>query len=118
MFIVKWIPAICWMGVIFYLSSRTGSDLQSMFPIFDSLNFGHVIAYFVLALLFYWALYQPNRNKLTIRLVAIFLCFLYGLTDEWHQSFVPGRAPDWRDIVNDVLGASLAMIALRFYRRK
>lgn len=118
MFIVKWIPAFIWMGVIFYLSSKTGNDLHSMFPFFQSFNFGHVIAYFILSLLFYWALYHKDRKKIVIRFTAIFLCFLYGLTDEWHQSFVPGRAPDPMDIVNDIVGASLAMLVVTLFDRK
>ena len=32
----------------------------------------------------------------------------YGATDEWHQSFVPGRDADVRDLVADAVGAALA----------
>lgn len=114
----RWLPSFGWMGVIFYLSARTGNELQGMFPFFDSFNFGHLVAYFILAVLFYWALFPFQRKwKWDIRIIAIILCFLYGLTDEWHQSFVPGRMPDVRDIVNDVIGAAIGMLAITFIQR-
>ena len=34
---------------------------------------------------------------------------LFGATDEWHQSFVPGRASEVKDWVADTLGAALAV---------
>jgi VanZ family protein len=33
----------------------------------------------------------------------------YGATDEWHQSFVPGRAAELRDLVMDAIGAALGL---------
>ncbi len=116
MLFLRWVPSIVWMAVIFYLSSRTGSDLQGMFPFLDSFNFGHLIAYFILSLLFYWALQtKTGRRKLDVRLIAVGLSLLYGLTDEWHQSFVPSRSPDPIDILNDVIGASAAMLVVTWY---
>lgn len=114
----RWLPAAGWMGVIFYLSSRTGSELQGMFPFFNSFNFGHVVAYLILSILFYWALYPFRSGRIDIRLLSIGLCFLYGISDEWHQSFVPGRMPDLFDIVNDVIGACLGMLGVTFFRKK
>lgn len=119
MLFARWIPSVLWMAVIFYLSSRTGSDLQGMFAFLDSFNFGHLIAYFILSLLFYWALQaHPGKRKIDIRLISVGLSFLYGLTDEWHQSFVPSRSPDPMDILNDVIGATFAMMAVTWYSRK
>lgn len=119
MLFARWIPSIIWMGVIFYLSSRTGSDLQGMFPFLDSFNFGHLIAYFILSLLFYWALQAHSvKARVDIRLIAVGLSVLYGLTDEWHQSFVPSRSPDPMDILNDFIGASAAMGVVTWYSRR
>jgi VanZ family protein len=36
---------------------------------------------------------------------AFAVAILYGLSDEWHQSFVPGRTPDVWDLVVDAIGA-------------
>jgi VanZ family protein len=117
--LARWVPSVIWMGVIYYLSSRTGNELQGMFPFLNSFNFGHLIAYFVLSLLFYWGL-KPfkERSKMDIRFISIGLAFLYGLTDEFHQAFVPGRFPDVSDIINDVVGAAAAMVLVTVYNRR
>lgn len=41
--------------------------------------------------------------------VAILLATLYGVTDEFHQLFVPGRSADRYDVLADCLGASLGV---------
>ena len=114
--VLRFGPAVAAMGAIFYFSSRTGDDLNSLLPFFQTFfpgiagfDWGHFIAYFGLALTFMWAV---TGGKLSWRekLAAIALSFLYGLTDEFHQRYVPGRAPDWMDIRNDVIGASLALL--------
>jgi VanZ family protein len=42
-------------------------------------------------------------------LLSIAFCSLYGLSDEWHQSFVVGRESDFADWVADTSGAALAI---------
>jgi VanZ family protein len=37
---------------------------------------------------------------------------VYGLSDEYHQSFVPGRSPDLMDALADTAGAASAATAL------
>lgn len=40
---------------------------------------------------------------------AVVITVLYGLTDEWHQSFTPGRSVEWLDVLADALGAVVAV---------
>jgi VanZ family protein len=40
------------------------------------------------------------------------LATAYGLTDEWHQLFVPGRMPSTGDIVADTAGAAIGVVAV------
>lgn len=108
-----WLPSILWMGVIFYLSGRTGGQLNSMFPFLNSFNWGHLVAYFILGFLVYYAFSKTSNNR-WIAFGALFICFIYGLTDEYHQSFVPGRSPELLDLFNDVLGAGMGIL---FYHR-
>lgn len=114
--LLRWIPAVFWMGVIFYLSDQTGSELGSLFPFLDNFNWGHYVAYFILALAVYWAIH--HRNWKYAKWYVVIFCVIYGITDEWHQSFVPNRTPDLRDLVNNTIGASLAMIATHLWERR
>jgi VanZ family protein len=112
-----WLPAIAWMAVIFYFSGRTGSEIKSMFPFLPDLDWGHLAEYFVLSLLIYYGLVNSTRRRRPY-LLAILLSTVYGVTDEWHQYYVPGRMTDIFDLVNDAAGAALAMVALHLYRMK
>lgn len=40
---------------------------------------------------------------------AVCIVSAFGATDEWHQAYVPGRSPDWRDWIADTSGAALAV---------
>jgi len=101
----RWFPALVLMIAIFAFSSRTSSEL----PNFGGWDYfvkksAHGIGYGLLALSYLRAL--PNRNyKLTW-----FLAVLYSLTDEFHQSFVPGRHSSLVDVfLFDNLGAALVL---------
>lgn len=110
-----------WMLVIYYLSGQTGSDLnaflpflQKWFPFIKGFNWGHLVAYFVLSLTFYWALANESAGLkgLKLKVIVVILSLMYGITDEYHQKFVEGRLPDIRDLINDFMGAALAMLFL------
>lgn len=112
---IHWIPALAWMAMIFFMSHQSGSNLNSvlpwfqrLFPFMQDFNWGHFVAYFVLALTFYWALGRTYAN-IRGRLIVVLLCVLYGMTDEIHQLFVSGRTADWIDLRNDAIGAFIAM---------
>ncbi len=68
----------------------------------------HGTIYFVLAMLILLALDTNADSFLNNALIAIGCCFLYALTDEYHQTFVSGRAGEFRDCLIDTLGAGLA----------
>nr|WP_248930910.1 VanZ family protein [Paenibacillus hamazuiensis] len=125
-YLLRCSPSVIWMGVIFYLSSRTGDDLGGWLPFFrqfipglESFDVGHFFAYFILAITYAWA-FPPHKLTWKGKLRVILLCLLYGVTDEYHQSFVPGRTPDWHDLRNDGIGALLAMlfISIPFVRKR
>jgi len=104
------------MGLIFFLSGRTGGELHSLFPFISNFNPGHVAAYYVLALLYYIALLKTGHRRLYLK--AFTLCLLYGLTDEVHQFFVPTRYPDVYDLGRDLLGAIVALGTIFMARQK
>jgi VanZ family protein len=44
-------------------------------------------------------------------LASVFVAGVYGVSDEYHQSFVPPRQADVRDVVADVVGAAVGATA-------
>jgi len=96
---IRWIPALLWAGVIFVGSSLPGSTVPGGYSVY-----GHLAEYAVLAALIVVAQRTCDRRRAV--LVAIALCALYAVSDEFHQSFVPMRTPDVLDWLTDVAGAT------------
>ena len=96
--------AIGWMATIFFLSHQPSLPAPSLFEHQDKLFHGG--AYGLLGLLLALALHEPGRPGRTLLLVWL-LGTLYGLTDEYHQSFIPGRDADLLDVLADSAGALL-----------
>lgn len=116
----KGFPAILVMTAIFVLSHQSGSELNAWMPFFqrfvpwmDNFNWGHIAAYFILSLTYYWFL-LPAGAGWKGKMLAVCLCLIYGVTDEFHQHFVPGRMPDLLDLANDGIGAIAAMLFVSF----
>jgi VanZ family protein len=84
--IFSWLAVFAFMGVIFYLSHQPTLPIPMRFPYQDKVF--HFCTYFVLAFLWGNALRAKDRKRLAL---AIILTALYGISDEFHQSFVPGR---------------------------
>ncbi len=76
---------------------------------------GHFLVYAVLALLLRWALAGAGVARASIWAFGAVL--LYGISDEFHQSFVPGRHPDPYDVLTDVCGAGASLAALKYVHR-
>jgi len=72
-------------------------------------KFLHYAAYFVMGVLAVRALRHFVRSRERITLIAALFCSLYGLSDEWHQSFVPGRDASFSDWLADSIGAVMAV---------
>lgn len=115
---IRWLPAVVWMAAIFYMSHQTGDKIGTLLPLFrqwfpamESFDWGHFVAYFVLACTYYWAL-LPRSATWAGKALVVALCLAYGVTDEFHQQFVDGRSPDIKDLRNDTIGAALAMLLL------
>lgn len=109
----RWIPAVVWASLIFVGSSIPGTDLPStgLAPV------AHFVEYAVLGGLVIFAL-GAHRGRLAVLITGIALATLYGIADEIHQSFVPGRTPDSMDVLVDLIGASVgSLLALWVARR-
>lgn len=104
-----WGPPVAWAGVIFSLSSQPYAGPPSL-PDWST----HGAAYALLTLLLGRALAGGLGRRLSARraLLALALATLYGASDEFHQSFVPGRHADVWDVAKDLGGALLGTALL------
>jgi VanZ family protein len=129
---LQWGLILAWAGLIFYLSSRAfgprfsrrllalGLHLVNLhlaphaFVLLDTLirKLAHLVEYGIFALVLYWLpsgkgnnLWRPRRA-----VVCVLVATAYSLTDEFHQSFVPGRHASLFDCALDASGAALAML--------
>ncbi len=105
-----WLPLFAWMVIIFYLSSRPSLPAPPD-PWMDLLlkKGGHFSIYGVLAYLWWRVLSRGRRRAWTPLLGALVLTTLYAISDEYHQSLVPGRQPRVVDAVIDASGAAIAL---------
>lgn len=117
---VFWIPVVIWTGVIFLFSTLV--VVKS--PEFNLEDFlikksAHFVEYGILALLLYRALINTTDfSKKRAGILALLFVVFYGISDEYHQSFTPGREPTVRDIVIDSLGGATSLFLIWKYLPK
>ncbi len=46
---------------------------------------------------------------------SLAFCLLYSLSDEFHQTFIPGRTGTLRDVVIDMMGASMMLVMIKVF---
>lgn len=113
----RYIPVILVMGGIFLLSHQQGDNLDlPHFPQVDKV--AHVVLYCLLGLAAYFAWYPRLRveSPFLVGFGVVLFCLVYGFTDEIHQFFIPGRFASGWDLVADVVGGLLAMLAVYSWR--
>ena len=97
------------MAAIFYVSSLSEAPLPPGFSDKPS----HSLAYLGLAI----TIARAFAGGLTARVgmgtavAAVLLTIAYGATDEFHQSFVPGRSAELYDLYADAIGAIIGTAA-------
>lgn len=144
--IISYILLIIWLFFIFYFSNQPGdisggesssiiyNTFELIYNIFNipTNNLGsvveilhnpvrelmHFLEYLILGILLINVLKQ-NSIKYNVILMSIMFSFVYAVTDEIHQVFVPGRTFEYLDILLDTLGSILGSIVgyKMFYRK-
>jgi len=129
--ITAWIPVILWMMLIFFLSAQSGVEsdglsskvtelmlglINQVVPAFSSsmadyayLNravrkLAHFLLYLALGLLSVQALRKNGFTGRKPLVLGVIICALYAVTDELHQTFVPGRSGQIGDVILDTVG--------------
>jgi VanZ family protein len=119
LFLNAFLPPVIWALVIFFLSNQaTLVSFETNVLDFLFKKGAHMFVYAVFYVLLHRAISitVPNTPANTSHRfwLPIFLTVFYAVSDEIHQSFIPGRYPTVRDVGYDLLGMSIAF--LRLYR--
>src|SRR5665647_1750894 len=122
---MDWILVIGWMVLIFLFSSQPGDvssgnnkfvtylfnllglDLNSIFGTLSDFivrKAAHFTEYVILYMLLYRAIKIEKNASIKVFAYPILIVFLYACSDEFHQAFVPGRSPAFRDVMVDTCG--------------
>ena len=111
-FALRWGPAVLWAAMIFGLSSMSKLPRP---PGGLTDKHAHLGTYGVFTALLVWGLTDrsPARTTWATAAAAVAMATLYGASDEWHQSFVPGRDVSALDLAADTASAVIAAVALR-----
>jgi len=107
----RWLAVILWMVGIFALSA-TPSLASPLDPFHDFVlrKVAHMGEYAVLTALLFGALRMHLARKSQALLLGALLAILYAVSDEWHQTFVPGREGTLRDVAIDALGVAAVSV--------
>lgn len=110
-----WAPPLALMGVIFFLSAQP--DLNSGLGVVDAIGrkLAHAAEYALLTFL-WWRVFRTRMPERRAALAAFAVAIAYAATDEYHQSFVEGRAGSPLDWAIDSAGAGVALLGLRSRR--
>lgn len=118
--------SVLWMIVIYLFSAQTGDESSSqsgfiadmlckIIPFelsedgMDVMTFiirklAHFTEYAVLGFLYIMTIIMSDKLVKAKLWVSTLLCFVYAISDEFHQSFVGGRSPAFRDVIIDTAG--------------
>jgi VanZ family protein len=104
--VITWGITLAYMSIIFLLSSipypRQPLPMVPYLPVIE-----HIIEYAILGFLLSVALKKRNERLEKTLFLAILIATLYGITDEVHQFFVPGRTASIYDVISNSLGATI-----------
>lgn len=120
--LIRWLPMLLWMVTIFAISAQSPQELPNL-GTWDLLGkkLAHFIAYGMLALLALWGMGKgkqlaPSKEWRPF-LLAFLITFLYAVSDEYHQTFVPGRNGNAWDVLIDSCGGMTALFGVWWGRR-
>ncbi len=114
--LLAWGAVASHCALIYFLSAQSNLNLPEVVP---SDKWAHLIEYAVLGWLWTWAARSswPASTPRTMLLSALVFTLSYGVSDEWHQSHVPGRCASTADVGADMTGGGLGAGGFLFWTR-
>ena len=114
-----WLPVIAWLSAIFIGSSignvpRVGDETTDGFVH----RAAHLLEFAVLGALTLRALSKAQPVTKREMIVTMIVVVLYGVSDEFHQRFTPGRSSEGTSVLFDVAGGLIGVWAYRWWRRR
>lgn len=109
-FLVFWMPVCLYcMGIFIQSSYPSVAHLRDV-PFGD--KYLHILGYALLGFLFFRAFRssRPKIRLLGLSLISISASTAYGISDEFHQHFVPSRSADVLDVLADMIGSSFGVM--------
>lgn len=114
--------SLAWMAFIFWASSLLPEEVDQSLQALAGLGqfrsvLGHLVMYGILAALLhisFWSWRASTGGSFRWAMAAVVLAVLYGVSDEFHQSMVPGRGPSTRDVLIDGVGALTGVLAVKY----
>jgi len=103
-----------YMVFIFYISSQSFGELQ-LPEIWGIDKLIHIVEYGILGILWFRTIGAITGNLQIAAAIAFVITFIYGISDEVHQYFVPNRNSSIYDAIVDGLGA---LLGIWLYRRR
>jgi VanZ family protein len=132
----RWLPVAIWLVVIFcastalfvpeHTSAIINPILRKLFPQADDATIwhlhlmvrkaGHVMEYSILAILLARATLALAQTRRAWFVISITLVAGVAISDEFHQTFVPGRNGSPADVLLDVAAAAAALAVIALWR--
>lgn len=108
---------LLWLILIFVESSFPATEYPKI-EIWGADKIVHIGVYGLLAALCYISLIHLEKFPFLARnalVITIIICGIYGMTDEFHQYFVPNRDCEFWDWLADFIGAAIMLLLIRYY---
>jgi len=106
---------ILYCTFIYWLSDQQKLPTPDLIDNEDKLH--HFLAYFVMGVFAWRAFAHWPIHRSFLLLITFSFCSTYGLSDEWHQSFVVGRNSSAWDWMADSVGGLISVFSCYWYTR-
>ena len=112
-FIRFWLPFTIFLITTFVLSGMSSPAI----PFNLDSNSLHLPEFALFSFLLIRAIHggRPGRPSISAALGTLVLSGLWGVSDEIHQAFIPGRVPDINDLARDLIGSVIGLAAFYLY---